>query len=86
MMGSMVLSKSDFYVIGGITSSTVDGENITKDVDYLMGFKFGIKKIYKNGLISEIVYTQRGFSESVDLYAIKLLLLLSNYVVYIVLL
>ena len=69
MMGSMVFSQSDFYVIGGITNSIVDGEDVTLNVDYLMGFKFGIEQIH-DGLISGAVYTQRGFSGSEDLYGI----------------
>ena len=66
----MGFSKAVFYVIGGITNSTVDGDDVTKDIDYLIGFKFGIEKIYKNGLISGAVYTKRGFSASEDLYGI----------------
>ncbi|SVA99429.1 uncharacterized protein METZ01_LOCUS152283, partial [marine metagenome] len=52
MMGSIAFSKSGFYVIGGIINSTVDGDDVSKDVDYLMGFKFDIEKIHENGLIA----------------------------------
>jgi len=68
--GEQVFSQSGLYVIGGITNSIVDGEDVTKDVDYLMGFKFGIERIHENGLIAGAAYTQRGFSESRDLFGI----------------
>ena len=70
MMGSMAFSKSGFYVIDGIINSTVDGDDVSKDVDYLMGFKFDIEKIHENGLIAGAVYNQRGLSASEDLYGI----------------
>ena len=68
--GEQVFSQSGLYVTGGITNSIVDGEDVTKDVDYLMGFKFGIERIHENGLIAGAAYTQRGFSESRDLFGI----------------
>ena len=64
MMGSIAFSKSGFYVIDGIINSTVDGDDVSKDVDYLMGFKFGIEKIHENCLIAGVTRRENTFIPS----------------------
>jgi hypothetical protein len=58
-------------IIGGITYSTFEGDDV-KDAENLLGFSFGVEKSLANGLIAGATYSQRGssssYSESSEFY------------------
>ena len=74
MMSSIVFTQSGVRIIGGITYSSLAGddfsealiEDISIDVnnESIMGFRFGAETTLANGLIGGATYSQRGFSFS----------------------
>ena len=58
-------------IIGGITYSTIEGDD-AGDAENMLGFRFGVEKRLANGLIAGATYSQRGasysYSESSDSY------------------
>ena len=74
MMGSMVFTQSGVRIVGGITYSTISGDDFSEalvedasiDVNNksIMGLRFGAEKTMENGLIAGATYSNRGGSFS----------------------
>ena len=85
MIGSTSYTQSGVRIIGGITYSSISGDEFAEslvegtDIDVntesIMGLRFGAEKTLANGLIAGATYSQRGVSfsasESINIEAVN---------------
>ena len=74
MMSSIVFTQSGVRIMGGITYSSISGDELAESLtggtgieintESIMGFRFGAEKTLANGLITGATYSQRGASFS----------------------
>ena len=76
MMSSIVFTQSGVRIMGGITYSSISGDELAESLtggtgieintESIMGFRFGAEKTLANGFITGATYSQRGGSFSAN--------------------